>query len=139
MAGANETRGEIALRLGEKDYVLRPDYQALSEIERITGKGILMLASLARGGSLTLAETGVIAAECIRAHGRATGVATMQAYDAGRVAELIMETKDGIFGAQMRLMALLTLAATGGYTSQGELKAGETLEMEPTPPKTAAG
>lgn len=120
--GANETRGEIGLELGGTDYVLRPSYEAIQSIEKKTGKGIMALARDAARIELTLQETAIIAAECIRAQGRATDDRMLAAVNADRIGELIIETEGGIAGVMGRIMVLLELAATGGYDRSGELR-----------------
>lgn len=121
---ANPVRGEIALALGEsgKEYVLRPTFAAIQAIEEKTGKGLLRLSRDGATGDLTLTETAIIANECIRAQGKATGDAIMAAYDTARVAELIHAAEGGIAATMGRLSVLLALAATGEYTPAGELK-----------------
>jgi len=119
---ANETRGEISLELDGTEYVLRPSYQAIQAIEKKTGKGLIALARDAAGADLTLSETAIVASECIRAHGRAVDDKMMAAVSPERIGELILEADDGVAMALGRISVLLGLAATGGYTAQGELK-----------------
>lgn len=122
MSDANETRGEISLELGGTDYVLRPSYQAIQAIERKTGKGLLALARLAGEGELTLADTAMIAAECIRAYGNAIDDKMLAASSPEGIAEKVIEAENGIAGAMATVAVMLGLAATGGYTTSGELK-----------------
>lgn len=122
MSGANEVRGEVGLELGGTEYVLRPSYEAVQAIERKAGRGLLALARTAGEGELTLTETAVVVAECIRAHGKAIGDSMLSATNPERIAELVLESEDGIAGVMGRLAVLLGLVATGGYDKAGELK-----------------
>lgn len=130
MSEANETRGEVALDLSGKEYVLRPTYAAIAAIEQKTGKGLLALAREAGAGDLALHDTAIIATECIKAHGKHTGDAMMAAYQAEKIAELMLESENGYAGCLGRIAIVLGLAATGGYTASGELKAAKVTATE---------
>lgn len=123
MSEANETRGEIALDLGGREFVMRPTYQAISAIESKTGRGILALARDA--ADLSLSDAAIIAAECIKAHGKHVGDDMMANYAPAKIAEMMIEAEGGIAACLGRLSALLMVAATGGYTASGELKAAK--------------
>lgn len=41
---ANIQRGEVSVTLGGRDYVLRPTFAALAEIESLAGRGLVALA-----------------------------------------------------------------------------------------------
>lgn len=127
-APANEERGEIAITLDGVRMGLRPSYEAIAAFEAGTGKGLLDLARASLGGSLTLAETAMVACECIRSWGRATENASAKGANADRIAELIMETDGGLATVMGTLGGLLSLAATGGVTAQGEVKATTTSQ-----------
>lgn len=119
-------RGEIALPLGGMDYVLRPSHEAIEEFQALTGKGLMQLTRDALQGSMTTGECAQIATECIRAWGRATNKASAIGVNAPRVSELILESDGGFHAAITTVAGMLSLASTGGYTAQGELKAGTT-------------
>lgn len=123
MSEANAVRGEIALDLGGREFVLRPTYQAIQAIESKTGKGILVLAR--DTAELTVADAAVIAAECIKAHGKHVGDDMMASYTPAKIGEMMLEAEGGVAACLGRLSALLMLAATGGYTASGELKAAK--------------
>lgn len=134
MRPANEERGEIALTLDGAQFVLRPTFEAISAFELATGKGLLQLAQESLRGSLYLSEVAQIATECIRAWGRATGQKSAQGVNAARVAELILEAEGGFVDAVKTISAMLSLASTGGYTAQGEVKAtGTTTKTSGAP------
>jgi hypothetical protein len=121
-----EERGELTLALDGQDLVLRPSFEAIAAFEEQTGKGLLELAREGIAGKLRLGEAAQIACECVRAWGRATGAKAMQGVNAGRVAELILESPGGFQAALTTIAGMLAMATTGGYTSQGEVKAGTT-------------
>ena len=130
---ANAERGEISLVLDGGTFVLRPTYEAIMAFEEAAGKGLLQLAREAVQGQLRTAEVAQIVTECIRAWGRATGQKSTQAVNAVRIAELIHESEIGLRGAMDTLAALLSMAATGGYTAQGEVKATGTTTTSEAP------
>ncbi len=133
---ASAERGEIALLLAGTEMVLRPTYEAIEEIERITGKVLIELSRDAVDGRLTLGQTAQVATACIRAWGREVDDKGAARSDAKRVAVLILDSDDGLFGAQQEVARMLALAATGGYTSSGELKGTAT---SPTTSAVPAG
>lgn len=120
---ANKTRGEVSLELEGAEYVLRPSYEAISAFETQTNRSLIDLARAAGDGELKLSESAVIVTECIKAHGRAIDDKAMAAFNAARVGELILQADGGLLIAMKRLELLLFMAATGGYTGSGEVKA----------------
>lgn len=125
-AAANEDRGELSLILDGGPMIMRPTYEALTEIEQTLDRGLVELARDALAGKLKLAETAQIATACIRAWGRDTGEKGAAGANATRIARLIMDGDGGLHTAQRTISALLSLAVTGGYTSTGELKPSTT-------------
>lgn len=120
---ANKTRGEVSLELEGQEYVLRPSYEAISAFETQTNRSLIDLARAAGDGELKLSESAIIVTECIKAHGRAIDDKAMAAFNAARVGELILQADGGLLIAMKRLELLLFMAATGGYTGSGEVKA----------------
>lgn len=120
---ANATRGEVSLELEGVEYVLRPSYEAISAFETQTNRSLIDLARAAGDGELKLSESAIIVTECIKAHGRATDDKALAAFNAARVGELILQADGGLLIAMKRLELLLFMAATGGYTGSGEVKA----------------
>jgi hypothetical protein len=118
---ANAERGEISVDLEGVPHVLRPSYEAQVAIERGTGRSIEQLAQAAGDGSLSIEDAAIVVTECVRAQGRATNKTTLVGYTADRVGECIVDA--GKLGIVKRVELLLYLAATGGYTAQGEFKA----------------
>ena len=127
---ANVERGEIVLNLGD-EYVMRPSYEAIAAFEDALGKGLFDIASDAINHRLRLNETAVIATECIKAWGRATGApASMQAFNPKKIAGLILESDGGYKVALEQVAMMLAMACTGGYTATGEVKAATTTTIE---------
>jgi len=120
---ANKTRGEVSLELEGQEYVLRPSYEAISAFEAQTDRSLIDLARAAGDGQLKMSEAAIIVTECIKAHGRAVDDKAMAVFNAARVGELILQADGGLLIAMKRLELLLFMAATGGYTGSGEVKA----------------
>jgi hypothetical protein len=119
---ANPERGEHAITLGGKTYLLRPSHTALKAIEVETGRATLALIRLGNVGELNLEQLGIIGAELIRA-GAAEDDEMTQSVDADRIEELIFENEKGLPEAQSRFTLCLIDAATGGRDLSGEAKA----------------
>lgn len=135
---ANQERGEIVLSLGE-DYVLRPTYEAIAAIEQALDKGLFDIASDAINHRLRLTDCAIVAAECIKAWGRATGgPQTLQAIRPARIAELMLESEGGYKAALEQVAMMLAMACTGGYTASGEPKAATVTSATTTNADTAA-
>jgi hypothetical protein len=126
MADEVNASGEISITL-DAEYVLRPSYAAINEIEERTGRSIIELANAAATGTLKLKESATICAAFMRAWGKeATGIgdevqaACANANDA-KVGELVYDA--GLPKINTRIAIVLIGAATGGYTSAGKAKA----------------
>lgn len=120
---ANAQRGEVTLSLDGKDYVLRPSFEAILEIETETGKGLIAIVRDALQQRLTIAETGTITAALMRAWGREVDDLGAKNASGEKVARLIFECDNGAAAVQAALAQLLTIAAGGGVTASGEVKA----------------
>ena len=120
---ANATRGELSITLDGAEYVLRPSFEAISAFEAATGKGIIQLTRDAINGGMTTGALAQIVAETMRAQGRASGDKILAASQTPTVARLIIESEGGVHAAMQVVASLLALAASGGYTASGELKA----------------
>jgi len=121
-AFANEDRGELSLILDGATMVLRPTFEALTEIEQTLDRGLVDLARDALAAKLKLAETAQIVTACVRASGKETGDKGAAGANAARIARLIVDSDGGLHNALKTVGGLLSLAVTGGYTSAGELK-----------------
>lgn len=125
-----EERGEIALTLDGARLVLRPSFEAIESFEEATAKGLIQLTREAMEGSLRVGEAAHIVTACVRAWGRATGDRSAQGVNVARVAELILESMGGYASTLRTVGGMLAMAATGGYTASGEVKAGMTTTSE---------
>ena len=121
-----EERGELALVLAGATMGLRPTYEALSAIEATLDRGLVDLARDALSAKMKLAEAAQIATECIRAWGRENDDKGAAGAGADRVARLILDSPGGLHDALKILSGMLSLAVTGGYPAEGELKPSTT-------------
>lgn len=115
-------RGELSLVLAGSTMGLRPTYEALSAIEATLDRGLVDLARDALAAKMKLAEAAQIAAECIRAWGRENDNKDAAGAGAERIARLIIDADGGLHGALKTIAAMLSMAVTGGYTAEGEIK-----------------
>lgn len=125
---ANEERGEVAMELGGERFVLRPTYEAIQAVEAALGRGLVDLGQSALNGKLGTDDAAIVATEFIKAQGRATGNKSMAAVNAKKVGSLMFEADGGFTTCLGIVGAVLAMAATGGYTATGELKAAERAE-----------
>jgi hypothetical protein len=129
-----DTRGQIMVPLEGQDFVLRPSFEAIEEIEKALGKSHEQLAHEAVRMQLTYAELGVICVEMMKAHARARPddplVTTYRGAKVDRVKAMIYDA--GKARISTRIAVVLVGALSGGYTASGEPKAtGETTEAIP--------
>jgi hypothetical protein len=114
-------RGEISLTLEGVEYVLRPTFEAIGQIETALGKNLFSLAQAAEQQQLTLAEVGTIAAMCIRAQAQATSNDLHANIRPERIAMMIFAEPGGaLVAVRAAIHPLLIGALTGGYTALGE-------------------
>lgn len=99
----NQHRGDVSLKLGETEYTLRPTFEALSEIERLTGMGLIPLVMKFRTLDFTLAQLKAIISEGIKASG---------AKVPGELGALILEETPTVLAPQ--LAVFLSNAISGG-------------------------
>lgn len=118
-----DVRGQLTIPLDGQEYLLRPSYEAIIAIERQLGP-LYNLATAAARGDLTLDQMGVCVAELMKAQGRADAEASADYRDPKpeKLAKLIYA--EGAPKICARLAVLFTAAVTGGYTPEGEAKAG---------------
>jgi hypothetical protein len=129
-----DPRGQITVPLDGQDYVLRPSFDAILEIEREV-RPLYQLARDASLGALTLDEMGRITAILMRAHGATMSSGAPNAMghrkaNPDKIARMIYEAGPAAICA--RLMVVLIGATNGGFTPEGEAKAAEAM-TEPTP------
>ncbi|WP_277969308.1 gene transfer agent family protein [Sphingomonas echinoides] len=124
---ANEDRGELAVILDGTTMVLRPTFEALSEIEQTLDRGLVDLARDALGAKLKLADTAQIVTVCVRAWGKETENKGAAGANAQRIARLIVDSEGGLYTVLQTVAKMLSIAVTGGYNSSGELKPSTTM------------
>lgn len=123
---AIEDRGEFTLPLVGRHYPMRPSYEAIVAIEAAAGRGLVDVARDAINAKLTLADTALVACECIRAFGRDEEDRDAAGATAPRIARLILDSEGGFHAAQQIVSGLLSLAVTGGFDSAGNPKPATT-------------
>ncbi|GEM_PF-2574644 len=126
-------RGELMLVLQGESYGLRPSYDAIELIETILGRGLVDVAGDTIASRLKLGELAQVVTECIKAWGRANGRPETSGFNAKRIARLILDSDGGLLAVQKRIAAMLTLAVTGGYDSEGNPKPAATTTSEEAP------
>jgi len=129
---ASEARGELSIVLDGAPMVLRPSHEAIEAFELATGRGLIELAQGCMAGKLRLSEVAQIVTECVRAWGRATNT-SYKNVQPDRIAELILESEGGLARVLTTITGLLAMASTGGYTAQGEVKAGTATTTNAAP------
>jgi hypothetical protein len=122
--------GQLTVEL-DAEYTLRPSRQAISNIEKLLGKGLTQIAVQCGSLALSVDELGLCVAELMKAYGEFNpkAGAAYKAPNPAKIADLIYE--NGPVDTARRLAVILTGALTGGYTASGEPKAAAT-KMEPT-------
>lgn len=144
---ANELRGEVDVELEGERFVLRPSYEAVVACERLTGKGLLALATAAADSEMSAGDAAIVTTELIKSWAKAEGNVQLQTINATRIGELIHEF--GLMQVVLRLALALSRAATGGCKADGSPKAeavtttmtttgtlGESSLESPPPPST---
>lgn len=127
VAAVLDTQGQIAVPLDGQDFVLRPSYEAIRNIERQLARSLFDLAMAASQGGLAIDDQAIIVNEMMRAHGKTISdddplATTYRSSNTTRIADLIYEA--GAPRVSARLVVLLTGALNGGYAASGEAKAG---------------
>ena len=120
---ANPQRGDVAITLkvngADREFTMRPTFEAIAEVERATGRGLLAVARSAAAGELGLAEATAIVAAGLKAAGEP---ATREA-----VGPMVFET--GLLNVLAPLVAFLQGAISGGRAPEpGEAKAAEATD-----------
>ena len=121
-------RGEVSLRLAGVDYDLLPDFKAVDNIERQTGQSALQL--LQSGDAITQHQLAIILTEGIRASGRASNDAMLQAYNVQAVSEQIFAERDRVRLTRTALLFLINIV--GGGSDPG--KSGAATDLTTTDP-----
>lgn len=130
-------RGEFALELEGARYGLRPSYEALDAIEEETGQGLMELTQQALRGGLNRMQLAIIACACIRAWGRANGNSNAAGASVENIGRMMMTAPGGLADTMATVGALLSLAVTGGITTEGEVLAAVDRMATASPPAAA--
>jgi hypothetical protein len=128
-----DVRGQITVPLEGQDFVLRPSFEAIVEIEKALGKSHEQLAHEAVRFQLTYLELGVICVHMMQAHAKACPddplVTSYRGAKPERLQSMIYEA--GKAKVTTRVAVLLAGALSGGYTAKGEVKAATENEAIP--------
>jgi hypothetical protein len=117
---ANSHRGEIAITLSGRTYVMRPSFEAIERIDSECGS-ILQLAQ--KGVRMSASDIALVVCEGIRAHGRHVGDTIVQSYDRRRVGRLIMAEGLATEAVMVPVGQFLAAALTGGAVDEGNADA----------------
>ena len=120
---ANKQRGEMALKLGPKKYVLRPSFQLLCEIEEALDVGLITFARRLMAGEFGVREIATVFAVAVR---------DQDGPDTEETGKLIIQ--DGVAGYVGTLTDFLTTALSGNQREEPE---GESHRRPP--PKREGG
>ena len=128
----NGVRGDVGITLGGKEYVLRPTYQALIEIERMTGGTMTTVARRILDGDIGMGDATAIITAGLKAAGEpaTTEAVGKMVYDAG------------LLNVGVPLVQFCTNGLTGGdVADKGEAAAVSQTEeshTEDSPPLPTA-
>ncbi len=114
MPQANPHRGDVAVTFGGKEFVLRPTWQAIVEIETSTGRGIVEIAQVVATNRHGLTMSAHIITAGLKAAGEPAS------YE--KVCAMIHEK--GVVNLSVEIDQFLTNALTGGM-EPGEAKAAD--------------
>ena len=106
---ANPQRGEVEIELGGRRFVMRPSFQAIAEMEKQTGRGLIELLQSLSDGGLKVSELAAIITAGLKAAGEPAR------YD--KVGALLLE--GGLEGIVPPVGEFLVGALTGGRQPSG--------------------
>jgi hypothetical protein len=121
-AAAN-ARGEVAIMLGGKRYVMRPDFEAIQAIDEASGS--ILALSRRLGSHPSLADFALVVTEGIRAHGRFTKNAMLAHYGIDGVKRMIARAGIANPAITAPIGAFMAAAITGGVAEPGEAGAAD--------------
>lgn len=108
MSGPNPHRGEVSLKLAEREVVLRPSFAALVAIERETGMGLL--AVFERLGRGAVEPLPIVVREAARASGADVALADIEAHIVNA----------GVMSVLEPVLGFLARAISGGAEKKSE-------------------
>ena len=117
-----DNHGNLLITLEGVAYVLRPSYQAITSIERMSGQTLFDLAGKSARSCLSLDELALIVTEMFHAYGKTLSnddplAATYRSCKAEDIGKLIFPDIVRING---RICIVLMGCLTGGYNPEGE-------------------
>ena len=101
---ANKHRGEVAISLGGRSYLLRPTFAAIAEIEARSGQGLIGLARRLAAGDIRVSDFACIVHAGLRAAGEPARFE--------KVGELVLE--EGVANLAPAVGEFLRAAIAGG-------------------------
>jgi hypothetical protein len=119
-----DVQGQITVPL-DAEYVLRPSFKALQNIERLSGKDHAQLAHDAIQQRMSYDDMAIVICEMMKAHGEANPsdplkTTYLHAKPESLAPHIFAAGKTKIC---IRLAILLVASLSGGYTPEGELRA----------------
>lgn len=115
----NPHRGEVKIHLAGRDFIMRPTFQALAEIEHLAGAGIVEIANRLIAKQYGVRDAAAIITPAIKAAGEVGA-------NYERVGEMVVET--GLTNIAPSLLQFVVNAISGGEPKKaGEAKAAETV------------
>jgi len=133
---ANRERGEETVTLEGVDYTLRPTWEAIEEVEALTGKSAEALMNAANGGRILLRELAAVIGAFLRAYGRAEGTEAALFKDAN-IASIIQAENGGTMILRTQIGIVLFKAVSGGYDTEGKPKPWTKTMKRKSPPSGA--
>ncbi len=121
----NKERGEVAIKLGGQNFILRPTPEAVVAIETRVGRGLVSLGQRLARDEATLEELTAVVFEGLRAAGEPAVFKTVRG----------MVYATGYTPIALRILQFLVNATTGGRQDaepMGEQKAAEANTSETT-------
>lgn len=115
----NPERGEVSIELAGRSWVLRPTYQAITQIEAATGRTIMSLVREVTGANYSARDLAVI----VTAGLRAAGEKSVEVETVGAMLVAAGIATPGVVGP---VCDFLTNALSGGAKGEGKA-AGESL------------
>ena len=124
---ANAARGDVPITLKrngvEREFVMRPSFTAIAEVEQATGQGFFQLARKVSTGDLSLSAMAAIVTAGMKAAGETASVKP--------VGEMIFET--GMVNVLQPVTRWISNAVTGGKDPEPGEAAAVTTATGDTP------
>jgi hypothetical protein len=118
--GENKRRGEVAITLAGRTYVMRPSFEAIERIDSESGS-IINLAR--KGTNISASDIALVVCEGIKAHGRHVNNPLVAAYDRQQVNRMILAEGLATEAVMLPVGEFLAAALTGGAVDEGNADA----------------